>query len=74
MEKGYIYQVCKPCSGTGEVSVSRMTGDDEIQEVIECTVCEGSGVRPIAGLSDDLIDMLNDMDDKINDIFEKVSE
>ena len=72
MELGYIYQVCKPCGGTGERSVSGIAGDEEIRETVECSTCGGSGRRPVAGLSDDLIDLFNDMNDKINDIFEKV--
>ena len=74
MEKGNIYRVCKSCNGTGIETVGTYSESEMVYQDIECRTCAGEKIKAIAGLSDDLISMLEDMQNKINDIKEKVDE
>lgn len=64
---------CSKCID-GVESVTRMVDEESITEEITCRTCGGSRLRSTLFLSDDLIDLLNDMNNKIDDIFEKLNE
>jgi len=75
MGKGYIYQRCKPCGGTGTETLGRWSEQQgDYTEEIECRTCGGNGKRPVAGLSDNLVALFDDMNDKINDIMDKCND
>lgn len=67
-----ITKSCDSCGGLGYESGESVDPPGPVQT--ECKKCAGTGILPHGQLSDDLIDMLNDMNNKINDIFEKVNE
>jgi len=69
-----IHNNCSRCNaGIETIEVPIVGGGTETVER-PCIECGGSGKQVLGYLSDDLIDMLQDMQDKINDIFEKVNE
>ena len=69
-----LYHACKPCRQTGTVDYVYLENGDIVPGTKTCPLCRGEGKHSNTWLSDDLINLLNDMNDKINDIFEKVNE
>jgi hypothetical protein len=67
-----ITKDCDSCGGLGYESGE--SGDPPESTQTECSKCAGTGILPHGQLSDDLIDMLNDMNNKIDDIKEKIDE
>jgi len=66
---------CSLCSATGVEFISTLGPEDTVvQKNITCRACLGAKVLVHMSLSDEFIDLLNDMNDKVNDIFEKVNE
>ena len=63
---------CYACGGAGQLT--NPVGNPPVMVETDCKVCSGTGYRVHSNLSDDLIDLLQDMNDKINDIFEKLNE
>jgi len=68
-----ISSSCSKCTD-GVETVTVIQGDNEVITERTCTTCSGTGLRSTLSLSDDLIDILNDIKDKVDDIFEKVNE
>lgn len=67
-----IKAACGLCDGSGEYTKMK---DGEIDEIVECPQCGGSGKITISGFSlKNIEDKLDDILDKCNDIFEKVNE
>lgn len=67
-----IKAVCHACGGAGQLT--NPVGYPPVLVEKDCEACLGDGFRVHGELSDDLIDLLQDMNDKINDIFEKLNE
>jgi t-SNARE complex subunit (syntaxin) len=69
-----IFTSCPQCSGTGIERISALSEGETVFEEITCRRCNGSGKVSNQSLSDDLIDLFNDISNKIDDIKEKVDE
>ena len=69
-----LYHACKPCRQTGTVDYVYLENGDIVPGTKTCTLCRGKGKHSNTWLSDDLIDLFNDMNEKINDILEKLNE
>ena len=69
-----LYHACKPCRQTGTVDYVYLENGDIVPGTKACLLCRGEGKHSNTWLSDDLVDLFNDMNDKINDILEKVNE
>ena len=67
-----IIKKCQQCGGAGQLTDPVGIPPEMVES--DCVMCLGTGVQNHGFLSDDLIDLLQDMNDKINDIFEKVNE
>jgi DnaJ-class molecular chaperone len=75
-EESIVYSKCQVCGGDGAISENRVDPVTKVETwvTVVCSKCAGTGYVAWGNLSDDLIDLLNDIKDKCNDIFEKVSE